>query len=95
VLDGNRFEDLNGVNLFISSACDVTVKNNLFIRPQRFRVEAGGIDEEPGSLIDVTQAKDVRFETNTILGMGRFNTRIIHVSSTASVSGLQSGVELK
>jgi hypothetical protein len=95
VLDGNRFEDLNGVNLLISSACDVTVKNNLFIRPQRFRVEAGGMDEEPGSLIDITQAKDVRFENNTILGIGRFNTRIIQVSSTASVSGLQSGVELK
>jgi hypothetical protein len=95
VLDGNRFEDLNGVNLFISSACDVTVRNNLFVRPQRFRVEAGGMDEDPGSLIYVTQAKEVRFEDNTILGMGQFNTRIIQVSSTASVSGLQSGIKLK
>jgi hypothetical protein len=95
VLEGNRFEDLNGVNLFVSSACDVSVRNNLFVRPQRFPAETGGMGEDPGSLIYVTEAKDVRFAGNTILGMGRFNIRVIQVSPTASISGSPSGVKLE
>jgi hypothetical protein len=51
--------------------------------------------EDPGSLIYVTEAKDVRFAGNTILGMGRFNIRVIQVSPTASISGSPSGVKLE
>jgi hypothetical protein len=95
VLEGNRFEDLSGVNLLISSACDVRITDNAFVRPQHFPAENGGIGGNPGSLIYVTEAKDVRFGRNTIFGMGRFNTRMIQVSPTAFVSGSLSGLKVE
>ena len=41
VLEDNRTENINGVNLLITSAADVTIKNNRFINPQRVRPPAG------------------------------------------------------
>lgn len=94
VIEANRFEDIDGVNLLISSACDVTVRGNRFVRPQRAKVAAGGASwgEDAGSLIFVTEAKDIRFEDNTASEIGRFNHELVTSTASAHVEGARIGV---
>ena len=72
VLEDNRVENINGVNLLITSTADVTVRNNRFINAQRAASPSAGAawGEDSGALIYVTEAKDVRIEGNTVSGLG-------------------------
>jgi hypothetical protein len=96
VLDGNRFENVNGVNLLITSACGVGVRNNRFIAAGRERVQAGGASwgENAQALIFVTDSKKVQFEGNTVGAMGPFLKKLVDVSPTAQVEGVSTGVRL-
>jgi hypothetical protein len=94
VIKNNTFEDINGVNLLITSAKDILVKNNLFLNAQS---EPGGVagaswGENPGALIFVTQATGVRFAGNKVKGLGKFNRTLIEAASTAQIEKLQDGV---
>ena len=91
VLDGNRFEDLNGVNLFISSSCDIILKNNFFIRPQHAAV----LDNGASPLVFVTEAQAVRFESNTISDLGRFNEMLVKTTTSAGVEGADRGLTIR
>ena len=86
VLEGNQIENINGVNLLITSAQDVTVRNNRFINAQRVTRPAGGAKwgEDPGALIYITEAKDVRIEGNSVSGLGPANRRLVQTTSTAT-----------
>src|SRR5260370_26524677 len=90
-IEGNRFENLDGVNLFISSACDVIVRKNSFIHPQH-AAEKG---ERAGSLIFVTEPQDVRFDNNTVSGRGPFNRVLIQTTETARVEGAGRGIAIQ
>jgi hypothetical protein len=95
VLEGNRFVDLNGVNLLITSACDVTVRRNRFIHTQHQAAEAGGRTwgERPDVLIFVTEAQQVRFEGNTASGLGPFNRQLIEATASATqLYGVRTGI---
>jgi Right handed beta helix region len=83
LIEGNRFENLDGVNLFVSSACDVIVRRNSFIHPQHAAVKG----ERAGSLVFVTEAQGVRFEGNTVSALGAFNKILIQTTDTARVEG--------
>ncbi len=74
-IEGNRFEDINGVNVLIASACDVSVRNNRFVRPQQQAAEAGGAEwgEDSGVLIFVKEAQGVRLENNQTSDAGPFH----------------------
>jgi hypothetical protein len=86
VLEDNRIENVNGVNLLITSAADVTVRNNHFINAQRVAGPTGGAawGEDSGALVYVTEAKDVRIEGNTVSGLGAANQSFIKTTSTAT-----------
>lgn len=73
VIEGNRFENNNGVNLLISSASHVLVKGNVFVDPMRepsTRGQKHGVD--PQSLIWVRQSRDVRIEGTVVERPGAF-----------------------
>jgi hypothetical protein len=90
VLEGNRIENINVVNLLITSAQDVTIRNNSFINAQRAAIPTPGAKwgEDPGALVYVTEAKDVRIEGNTFSRLGLANRSLVKTTST--VTQLQS-----
>jgi hypothetical protein len=95
VVEGNTFESINGVNMFLSSATGVVVRNNRFLNPQRDDVPINGKQwgVDSGSLIFVTQAEDVTFEGNTVSGLGPVTKTFIQTTETAHVKGVQTGVK--
>jgi hypothetical protein len=99
LLEGNRFEDVPGVNLFISSACDVTVKNNSFLHPHLHGASGASPEyawSRPalGSLIFVTEARGVRFEGNVVWGFPS-RTAPVHVTPGAQVEGAERGFSIR
>ena len=75
-IESNRFENINGVNLLITSACDVTVENNHFIgAQQKVPPEAGGAwwGEDPEAIIFITKSQRVRLKGNRASETGPFN----------------------
>jgi hypothetical protein len=97
VLADNRFENLNGVNVLITSASDVLVKNNLFIHAQRVRAPVAGAawGEDTGALIFVTKADQVRIQGNLVEDLGPLNRELIHVTASARVDGKESGIQIQ
>ncbi len=94
VIEHNRFEGINGVNLLITSAKDVQVRNNLFIGAQTESAQTAGEKwgEDSGALIFVTEAADVRFSGNKVLDLGSFNRKLVEATSSAQIEGSQSGI---
>jgi hypothetical protein len=86
VLEDNRIENTNGVNLLITSAEDVTVRHNRFDNAQRVPSKPRGAawGEDGGALIYITEAKDVRIEGNTNTGLGPANRSLVKTASTAT-----------
>jgi hypothetical protein len=74
-ITANRFENIDGVNLLITSACGITVENNRFIHAQQHApADAGGAwGEDSTALIFVTRAQAVRLKGNQAWGTGPFN----------------------
>jgi hypothetical protein len=96
LIEGNRFVELNGVNLLITSACDVTVRKNRFIQPQHQAAESAGRSwgEHPDALVFVTEARQVRFEGNTASGLGPFNKQLIEAAPSAiQLDGVKTGIK--
>jgi polygalacturonase len=96
-VEDNTLESINGNNLFISSAQGVVVRRNRFVNAQRETVAVSGAQwgADPGSLIFVTQAEDVRFEGNTASGLGPAHKSLIQITPTASVKGQDTGIKVK
>ena len=96
VLADNRFEDIDGVNLLITSARDVLIKDNLFLRAKHAEasVAGGAWGESPGSLIFVTEAAEVRFEGNLVKDLGPYGKELIHATPSAQIEGADSGLRL-
>lgn len=94
LIENNRFEGINGVNLLITSAADVKVKNNRFINAQTEPGEAAGVawGEDPGALIFVTQATGIRFTGNKAEGLGKYNRVLVETTPSAHVVNEGNGV---
>jgi hypothetical protein len=95
-IEGNTFEDINGVNLLITSSEDVLVRGNSFIHSQHSEVRADtGWGEDPGALIFVTESRDVHFEENEALDLGSFNRVLVEATPTAQIDGMKTGVVIE
>ena len=46
-------------------------------------------------LVFVTQAQDVRFESNTISDLGRFNEMLVKTTTSAGVEGADRGLTIR
>ena len=97
VLEGNRFENLTGVNLLITSATDVFVKDNLFIHAHHAQASVAGVawGENAGALIFVTEAAPVRFEGNIVEDLGPFHQELIHATPSARIEGAGPRIQVK
>jgi hypothetical protein len=96
-IERNQFVDIDGVNLLITSACGIFVRQNQFLNPQRAVAEAAGEawGEDPRALVVVTKAKDVDFEDNVVSGLGPFNKVLLKVLPLASARGMDAGLRLQ
>lgn len=95
VIEGNTFEDNDAVNVLINSAQDVLVKSNRFIRPGH-ELNLRGSDRkiDPGALIFVSDADDVRIEDNSVFDAGPYTTQLVETAPTATnVTGGRDGVK--
>lgn len=98
LIENNTFDHVKGLNLFISSARGVTIKNNRFFNthstdPGRHNGADYGI--EARAVIEVTQSDDVKFTANVIRNMGPFaNTAVLVTPSAQNVTGVDTGVRV-
>ena len=97
LLENNRFEDLGGVNLFISSACDVTVKNNTFLSPQLTSASIPLFEwwrPVRASLIFMTEVRKIRFESNVVSG-NLSKSQLVQFSRSGQVEGAEGGFTIR
>jgi nitrous oxidase accessory protein NosD len=86
VLENNQIQNVNVVNLLITSAEDVAVRNNRFVNAQQVASSPRGaaLGEDAGALVYITEAKDVRIEGNTVSGLGPANRSLVKTTPTAT-----------
>ena len=75
VFENNTFEDNNGVNLLVTSAQDVKIIGNKFIRPNETAMEARGASwgEDSSATVNIFASKDVTLQGNTVIDPGQAN----------------------
>ncbi len=84
-ISGNRFENCAGINILITSAESIDVKDNVFSRPNAGSIQdAGGFGADPSAVIWITQAKDVRFKDNRLVAPGPGTQRFLKTTSSAT-----------
>ncbi len=95
---GNTFDSIDGLNLLISSAQDVVVKDNRFINthltdPGRHNGADRGISAT--AVIEVMQSKGVRFEGNLITKLGPFSRNALLTDpGTTALQGADTGIRV-
>jgi len=95
-ITGNTFEDNRAVNILITSAQDVTIKDNRFVRPLA-APSAGqtGSKAPPSSLIWLYQASGVRLQGNTVSDPGAELKNLVQADSSVTATGVTDGVTRK
>lgn len=83
LIENNTFEECSGPNLVISSARDVTVRGNRFIRPLQDTPPETGASYQiaKDSIIWINESEDVRLEKNEITDPGSHVREAIHIGS--------------
>jgi hypothetical protein len=98
LISGNTFDSIDGLNLLISSAQGVVVRDNRFLNthatdPGRHNGADRGIDAT--AVIMVTHSKEVRFEGNVIEKMGPFAKHaVVTDPSDSAVEVTDTGVRV-
>jgi len=95
VIENNTIEDCDGVNLLVSSASDVLIKNNKFVDAQQHPSRRGADHVDPGALIQIGPCKNVRIEGNTVVKRGPAGTVLIEAADPAQVTGIETGFTSK
>ncbi|MDQ3813723.1 MAG: right-handed parallel beta-helix repeat-containing protein [Armatimonadota bacterium] len=96
LIENNTFDRVKGLNLLISSARNVTVKNNRFLNTHS--TDPGwhnGADYkiDATAVIEVTQCDGVDFIGNVIENMGPFAKRAVFIDPSArNVTNVENGV---
>jgi hypothetical protein len=95
VIENNRFVENDGVNLLLRSVDGAVVKGNRFERPDQapsLRGSSRGID--PGSLIWVSECRNVLFEGNQVTDAGAALSTLLGVGpGTTKLVGREAGVQ--
>jgi hypothetical protein len=96
VIEGNTISDINGVNLAITSAQNVLVQDNRFVRShlrEPWRLPRAW-DMNPNAVIWLTECWNIRFKGNTVSNPGPFAKLLVDMTASAHVSGAEGGVKL-
>jgi hypothetical protein len=92
-IEDNVFEDNNGINLLISSASDVRIVGNRFLRPMHGpERNTGGVNINYGTLIWLGHSLDVRLENNVVETPGSFLKQLVEKTGQVTGSGFEDGV---
>jgi hypothetical protein len=96
VFEGNHFENNNGVNLVITSAKNVTIKDNVFQDDQNMKYPAAGESwgEDAGALINIAESTGVTLSGNTVIHPGTFNHSLVKVLPGSQVTGADTGIRI-
>ncbi len=92
-IEGNRFEEINGPNILVTSAQDVTIRDNRFIRPMEADKQLGaekGI--EVNSLLWFTQCSGLQLSGNEVIEPGPFLKHLVTATDTARGTGFDTGI---
>lgn len=99
VIESNTFERVKGLNLFISSARNVAVKNNRFRHTHRTDPglhNGADVGIDASAVIRVTHSDGVDFSGNVIEQLGPFAAQAVLVTaSAANVRGVTTGVRVE
>ena len=92
-ITGNTFEDNRSVNILITSAQDVTIKDNRFVRPLEAPCAGQtGAKPPPSSLIWLYQASGVKLQGNTVIDPGAELKTLVQVDASVTATGVRDGV---
>lgn len=98
LIENNTFDRIKGLNLFIASSRNVTVKNNRFLNTHTTDTSRhNGADYRiaADAVIEVTQSNGVHFSGNTIEDMGPFAKHAVLVEPGAqNVTNVEQGVRV-
>jgi len=95
-ITGNTFEDNQDVNVLITSAQNVTIEGNRFVRPLTTNGSwLLGLNASPGALIWLTQDSGVTLRNNIVIGPGPLLKTMVAADGTVTGSGLTDGVTRK
>jgi hypothetical protein len=97
VIEGNVVEDVNGVNLMITSAQDVEVRNNRFVRPHQrppFNWPNNwGLDRN--AVVWLSECENVTLENNQVEAPGPYMRALVRTTASARVKGADTGINVK
>ncbi|MEW2275519.1 RICIN domain-containing protein [Streptomyces griseofuscus] len=98
-IEDNVFQDIRGLNLNISEAKGVTVRDNVFQRSQQSgynRATGNKCNIPLTSVVHVHDSDDVTFEGNTIDRIGPYSVGQVTYDSgtTTGITGLPDGVQV-
>ncbi|CEK16549.1 Right handed beta helix region [Chthonomonas calidirosea] len=94
-IDGNTIESCDGVNLLVTSAENVDIRNNVFRDAQQHPSNRGANWLDPKALIYLTECKGVHLQGNRVERLGHENARLVEATKTAlEVTGVSQGVHL-
>ena len=96
LIENNKFENVDGVNILVCSAQGVVIKHNEFISPMAHAKEFGldkGVD--PGALIWVNESSDVAISDNLVIKPGAYLRQRVGASASGSGKGFTDGVAIK
>ncbi|MCM3749045.1 Ig-like domain-containing protein [Paenibacillus pasadenensis] len=97
LIEGNTFDNVNGLNLNLTGVGNATVKNNKFLKTHLTEPNNNGADKgiDPTSVILVKNAENITFSGNTIDRMGIYSTLPVNVQEPASgIVGADTGVTI-
>lgn len=95
MIENNRFEDNDGINILVCSAEGVAIRNNQFINPMRHAKDFG-IDKgaDPSALIWVNESSKVNIASNVVVNGGAYLKKTVGATATGSGTGFDTGVQI-
>lgn len=96
LIENNRFEYNDGPNIVLSTAEDVTIRNNRFIAPMTDRSlssPVGGLDCD--ALIWAIHTRNLKLSGNTVQSPGPFLKKQFAAGPGVSLSGLADSIGKK
>jgi hypothetical protein len=92
-IEDNTFQNDDGTNILITSAQNVTIKDNHFVAPMQNETIRGTANHiDPGALITLKECSGVAITGNTLTNPGPYFKKEIDADPTASGTGFQNGV---
>lgn len=94
VIENNVFEDNNGINLLLQAVDGVKVVGNRFVRPgQADGLRGSGLKMDAGSLIWLSNCRNVQFDGNVVENRGTRTVKLVGVGPEVhDATGVDSGV---